>query len=161
MNSRLNMALRERRGFSYSAESHYLAYTDSGAINIYFSSDKDNFAKSLEVTRGELKKLRNNLIPEKRLQFARKQLLGQIAISSENSEHLMLTMAKSFMLFNLVDALPDIPASLHERPPFRMDVLPASGRLSRPLRRDFVPALFHRTLRFFWFFIAFATLAIS
>lgn len=112
MNSRLNMALRERRGFSYSAESHYLAYTDSGAINIYFSSDKDNFAKSMEVTRGELKKLRNNLLPEKRLQFARKQLLGQIAISSENSEHLMLSMAKSFMLFNRVDTLPDIAHKL-------------------------------------------------
>lgn len=112
MNSRLNMALRERRGFSYSAESHYLAYTDSGAINIYFSSDKDRFAKSLEVTRGELKKLRNNLIPEKKLIYARRQLLGQIAISSENSEHLMLSMAKSHMLFNRVDSLPDIARKL-------------------------------------------------
>ncbi len=112
MNSRLNMALRERRGFSYSAESHYLAYTDSGAINIYFSCDKDRFAKSLQVTKAELKKLRNNLIPDKRLVYARRQLLGQIAISSENSEHLMLSMAKSHMLFNRVDSLPDIARKL-------------------------------------------------
>lgn len=114
MNSRLNMALRERRGFSYSAESHYLAYTDSGALNIYFSCDKDRFSKSMEVTKGELKKLRTNLIPEKRLAYARRQLLGQIAISSENSEHLMLSMAKSHMLFNRVDSLPDIARKLEE-----------------------------------------------
>lgn len=112
MNSRLNMALRERRGFSYSAESHYLAYTDSGAVNIYFSCDKDRFSKSLEVTKGELKKLRTNLVPEKKLVYARRQLLGQIAISSENSEHLMLSMAKSHMLFNRVDSLPDIACKL-------------------------------------------------
>ena len=112
MNSRLNMALRERRGYSYSAESHYLAYTDSGAMNIYFSCDKDRFQQSMEVTRGELKKLRNNLIPENRLSYARRQLLGQIAISSENSEHLMLSMAKSFLLFNKVDSLEDVSKKL-------------------------------------------------
>ena len=59
-----------------------------------------------------LKKLRKNLIPEKRLVYARRQLLGQIAISSENSEHLMLSMAKSHMLFNRVDSLPDIARKL-------------------------------------------------
>lgn len=112
MNSRLNMALRERRGFSYSAESHYLPYTDSGAINIYFSCDKDRFQKSLEVTRGELKKLRSKPIQEKRLNFARRQLLGQIAISSENGEHLMMSMAKSYLLYNRVDSLPEIARKL-------------------------------------------------
>ncbi|MEX0988612.1 MAG: pitrilysin family protein [Bacteroidales bacterium] len=112
MNSRLNMALRERRGYSYSAESHYLPYTDSGAINIYFSCDKERFTKSMEVTRGELKKLRTNLIPEKKLNDARRQLLGQIAISSENTENLMLSMAKSFMLFNRVDTLTEISGKL-------------------------------------------------
>lgn len=112
MNSRLNMALRERRGYSYSAESHYLAYTDSGAINIYFSADKDRLSKSMEVTRGELKKLRTSLIPDKKLAYARRQMLGQIAISSENGENLMLSMAKSFLLFNHVDSLSDISAKL-------------------------------------------------
>ncbi|MCF8224919.1 MAG: insulinase family protein [Bacteroidales bacterium] len=112
MNSRLNMALRERRGFSYSAESHYLPYTDNGSVNIYFSSDKERFPKSLEVTNGELKKLRTKPIPEKKLSHARRQLLGQIAISSESSEHLMLSAAKSYLLFNRVDSLTDISKKL-------------------------------------------------
>ena len=44
MNSRLNLALRERRGYSYSAESHYSPYTDTGVMMIYFSCDPDKFA---------------------------------------------------------------------------------------------------------------------
>ena len=67
MNSRLNMALRERRGYSYSAESHYLSYTDTGAINIYFSCDKPRLKKCLEITNKELRTLRNNLIPDTKL----------------------------------------------------------------------------------------------
>jgi len=112
MNSRLNMALRERRGYSYSVESHYTAYTDTGAVNIYFSCDRPRLKQSLEVTHRELKALREVLIPEKRLSFARKQLLGQIAISSEYSEHLMLTMGKSYLLFNRVDSLQEIDSKL-------------------------------------------------
>jgi predicted Zn-dependent peptidase len=108
MNSRLNMALRERRGYSYSAESHYSPYTDTGAIMIYFSCDHNKFNSSLNVTRQEIRKLCTNLITEKRLNHARRQLLGQLAISYENNEHLMLTSAKSFLVFNRVEGLDTI-----------------------------------------------------
>ena len=105
MNSRLNMALRERRGYSYSAESHYSPYTDTGVMMIYFSCDADKFSRSMQVTREEIRKLRNNLITDKRLSHARKQLMGQLAISHENNEHLMLTSGKRYLLFNRVDNL--------------------------------------------------------
>ncbi len=108
MNSRLNMALRERRGYSYSAESHYSPYTDTGVMMIYFSCDADKFSRSMQVTREEIRKLRNNLITDKRLIHARKQLMGQLAISRENNEHFMLTSAKSYLVFNRVDSLETI-----------------------------------------------------
>ena len=112
MNSRLNMALRERRGYSYSAESHYSPYTDTGVMMIYFSCDADKFSRSMKVTREEIRKLRNNLITEKRLSHARKQLMGQLAISRENNEHLMLTSGKSYLVFNRVDSLETIRKNL-------------------------------------------------
>lgn len=105
MNSRLNLALRERRGYSYSAESHFAPYTDTGVIMIYFSCDGDKFNKSLQVTRDEIKKLRTRLINDSRLAHARKQLMGQLAISSENNEHIMLTSGKSYLVFSKVDSL--------------------------------------------------------
>ncbi|MEN8229886.1 MAG: pitrilysin family protein [Bacteroidota bacterium] len=114
MNSRLNMALRERRGFSYSAESHFAPYTDTGVMMIYFSCDTEKFNKSLQVTREEIKKLRTKLITDTRLNHARKQLLGQLAISSENNEHRMLTTGKSYLVFNRVDSLDIIRKKLDE-----------------------------------------------
>ena len=103
MNSRLNMALRERRGLSYSAESHYAPYTDTGALMIYFSCDPEKYQQSMEVCRDEISRLRSRLISEKRLINARKQLMGQLAISYENNEHLMLTAGKQLLIFNRVD----------------------------------------------------------
>lgn len=114
MNSRLNMALRERRGYSYSAESHYAPYTDTGALMVYFSCDPDKYQKSMEVTRDEISKLRTRLISDKRLNNARKQLMGQLAISRENNEHMMLTAGKSLLIFNRVDSLADIQKKLEE-----------------------------------------------
>jgi len=112
MNSRLNMALRERRGYSYSAESHYSPYTDTGAVMIYFSSDADKFGRSMQVTREVIRKLRNSLITDKKLNYARKQLMGQLAISNENNEHLMLTSGKSILVFNRVYSMETIQKKL-------------------------------------------------
>jgi predicted Zn-dependent peptidase len=114
MNSRLNMALRERRGYSYSAESHYAPYTDTGTMMIYFSSDAEKFDLSMRVVREEIKKLRSALIPDNRLKHARKQMMGQLAISHENNEHLMLTSGKSFLVFNRVDSHYTILKKLEE-----------------------------------------------
>jgi predicted Zn-dependent peptidase len=114
MNSRLNMALRERRGYSYSAESHYSPYTDTGVMMIYFSCDADKYSKSMQVTRDEIRKLRNKLISDKRLSHARRQLMGQLAISRENNEHLMLTSGKSYLVFNRVDSLEEIQNKLEQ-----------------------------------------------
>ena len=117
MNSRLNMALREKRGYSYSAESHFAPYTDTGVIMIYFSCDAGKFAKSLQVTREEIKKLRTGLMSESRLRYARKQLVGQLAISSDNNEHRMLSTGKSYLLFNKVDSLETIRSKLEDITP--------------------------------------------
>ncbi len=114
MNSRLNLALRERRGFSYSAESHYAPYADTGAMMIYFSSDPERFNQSLQVTREEIRKLRTRLISDYRMAHARKQLIGQLAISRENNEHLMLTSAKSYLVFDRVDSMDTIQKKLEE-----------------------------------------------
>jgi predicted Zn-dependent peptidase len=114
MNSKLNLALRERRGYTYSAESHYAPYTDTGAMMIYFSCDAERFSKSLQITKDEIKKLRTKLITDKRLSHARKQLMGQLAISSENNEHQMLTTGKSYLVFNRVDSLNTIRSKLDQ-----------------------------------------------
>jgi predicted Zn-dependent peptidase len=103
MNSRLNMALRERKGMAYNIESGYTAYTDTGLFNVYFGTDHENLEKAISLVLKEFKLLREKKLGVLQLSKAQKQLMGQIAISTENREDLMLTIGKSYLLFNKVD----------------------------------------------------------
>ena len=106
MNSRLNLALRERKGMAYNVESGYAAYSDTGLFNVYFGTDRENLEKATELVLKEFKLLREKKLGSVQLRKAQKQLIGQIAISTENREDLMLTIAKSYLLFNKVDPMP-------------------------------------------------------
>ena len=105
MNSRLNLALRERKGMAYNIESNYSAYTDTGLFNVYFGTDKENFSKAYQLVLKEFELLRNKKLGAIQLSKAKKQLIGQIAVSTETREDLMLTIAKSYLLYNKVDPL--------------------------------------------------------
>lgn len=105
MNSRLNLALRERKGMAYNIESNYTAYTDTGLFNVYFGTDKENFEKAYNLVLKEFKLLRDKKLGAVQLSKAKKQLIGQIAISTESREDLMLTIGKSYLLYNKVDPL--------------------------------------------------------
>jgi len=108
MNSRLNMALRERKGMAYNIESGYTAYSDTGLFNVYFGTDRDNLKKATDLIMKEFKLLREKKLGVMQLTRARRQLMGQIAISTENHEDMMLTIGKSYMLFNKVETVNEI-----------------------------------------------------
>ncbi len=105
MNSRLNLALRERRGMAYNVESSYTAYSDTGLFNVYFGTDKENLDKAISLVQKEFKLLRDKKLGAIQLSKAKKQLIGQISISTESHEDLMLAIGKSYLLFNKVDPL--------------------------------------------------------
>ncbi|MGL4364079.1 MAG: M16 family metallopeptidase [Bacteroidales bacterium] len=101
-NSRLNLALREKHGLSYGVEASHIMYADSGVVSIYFGTDKNEVDKSLAIVHTELEKLRQNKLTEIELNRAKKQLLGQLIIASENSENLMLAAAKSMLIYERI-----------------------------------------------------------
>ena len=105
MNSRLNLALRERRGMAYNVESNYTAYSDTGLFNVYFGTDRENLEKALSLVQKEFDQLRNTKLGALQLSNAKKQLIGQIAISTESHEDMMLTIGKSYLLYDKVDPL--------------------------------------------------------
>jgi len=104
-NSRLNLALRERNGIAYNLESSYTAYSDTGTITIYFGTDKDNLEKAISLIKHEIKILQNKLLGDIQISKAKKQLVGQLAMSQENHEDLMLSLGKSFLIYNKMDGL--------------------------------------------------------
>jgi predicted Zn-dependent peptidase len=108
MNSRLSMALREKSGYVYDIESSYTGYSDTGVFNLYFGTEKDKFNKSLKLIYKEFNKLKNSRLGVLQLQRAKQQLIGHIAISSENRDNAALAMGKSLMLFNRIESLEEI-----------------------------------------------------
>ncbi|MBW6498059.1 MAG: insulinase family protein [Bacteroidales bacterium] len=108
LNSRLNMAVREKHGFCYNIESHYLPYSDSGIFSIYFGTDADYIDKTLSLIRKELHRFRNDRLGLLQLKRAKQQLIGQVAISFESNLAEMLSMGKSILLYDKVDSIEEI-----------------------------------------------------
>ncbi|MGD9556815.1 MAG: M16 family metallopeptidase [Mangrovibacterium sp.] len=108
MNSRLNLSLRERNGLAYNVESSYTSYSDTGQFNVYFGTDRENLEKAIRLIKKEFSLLKEKKLGTLQLSKAKKQLIGQLAISSEDRDDLMLTLGKSFLLYNKVDSLEKI-----------------------------------------------------
>lgn len=100
MNSRLNIALREHRGLVYSVESNLTSYTDTGVFSIYFGCDPKDVDTCLTLVEKELKRLCMARLTDSQLAAAKKQIIGQIAVASDNFENLALDMGKTFLHYN-------------------------------------------------------------
>lgn len=100
MNSRLNLSLRERRGLVYQVESNLTSYTDTGTFCIYFGCDQKDTERCIRLVHKELKKLCDTKMSSSQLQAAKKQLIGQIGVASDNNENNALGMAKNFLHYN-------------------------------------------------------------
>jgi predicted Zn-dependent peptidase len=108
MNSRLNVALRERSGLVYSVDSNVTSYTDTGCFTIYFGTDLGQVDRCLTLVEKELKKMRENKLTQIQLHAARKQLYGQMIISSENKENQSIGMGKSMLHYGRYDSMEEV-----------------------------------------------------
>ena len=100
MNSKLNVSLRERRGLVYNVESNLTSYTDTGAFCIYFGTDIEDMDTCLKLTYKELKRMRDVKMTSSQLAAAKKQLIGQIGVASDNFENNALNMGKCFLHYH-------------------------------------------------------------
>lgn len=108
MNSRLNISLREKRGYVYNVESGITSYSDAGVFSIYFGCDKKNIDKCLSLVHKELKQLRDHKLTSSQLHAAKKQYIGQVGVSSDNFENVALALGKNFLHFNEFNSLSEL-----------------------------------------------------
>jgi predicted Zn-dependent peptidase len=114
MNSRLNLAVRERHGYAYTVESAFLPYTDTGIFSIYLGTDNENLNKSLALIHKELEKIRTVRLGAMQLSLARKQLIGQIEIANESNLNYLMAAGKTFLHDGRLDE-PDVIRKKIER----------------------------------------------
>ena len=103
MNSRLNVALRERRGLVYNVEANLTSYTDTGVFCIYFGTEHDDVNRCIRLVKKELKRLCDKPLTTMQLNAAKKQIIGQIGVARDNAESTALGMAKTFLHYGKMD----------------------------------------------------------
>lgn len=108
MNSRLNMALREKHGFVYSIGAQYVPFTDTGLFVITFGTEPSQLKKGITLVKQELKKLRDEPLGVKQLASSKEQILGQIAMAEENNLNFMIMMARNLLDQGRVTSLEEI-----------------------------------------------------
>lgn len=114
MNSILNDILREKHGWVYGVESSYTQYSDTGIMAISLGCERENSEKCIDAVRREISKFQDNTLTDRKLRAAKKQFLGQIAISSDNGESQCLSMGKSLLAYGKVASAEEIKREIEE-----------------------------------------------
>ena len=108
MNSRLNLALREKHGYVYHIESVYQAYTDTGFVGIFYGTEESKSNKARKLVLKEIEKLREKKLGTLQLHMAKEQAIGQMAMAEENHVSLMLVYGKNLLDKGRIDPLESI-----------------------------------------------------
>lgn len=101
-NSILNSVLREKHGWVYGVECSYTQFADTGLVAISLGCDKSNLDKCIKAVGSEIAKLQAEPLSDRKLKAAKKQLLGQLAVSSDNGETQCLSMGKSLLAYGKI-----------------------------------------------------------
>lgn len=107
-NSLLGAYLREKRGWVYSIECNYTQFRETGLMTVSLGCEKENLQKCLRAVNRILSKICAAPLSDSKLKAAKRQLLGQLAISSESGEAQCLSMGKSMLAFGNI--MPDSKA---------------------------------------------------
>ncbi len=108
LNSRLNLAIREKYGFTYNLESNYTAFSDIGNFSVYIGTDKNYLDRSIELVHKELKLLREKKLGPLQLKKAKLQFSGQIAISEESNAVKMHNNGRSLLSYGRISTLSEV-----------------------------------------------------
>ena len=112
MNSRLNVAVRERYGFCYNIESQYIPFSDTGLFYIYAGVDLDAEAKARRLIVDELRRMAETPLTERQLRLAQRQLIGQMAINDDFGMNEMQSIGKAYLSYDHVNTLEEMNADL-------------------------------------------------
>lgn len=117
MNSRLNVAIRERYGFCYSIESQYIPFSDTGLFYIYAGVDLDAQERAIRLIRDELERIASSPLTARQMLSAQRQFIGQMAINNAGGSNEMQSIGKAYLCFDHVDTLEEMNADIMEQTP--------------------------------------------
>lgn len=108
MNSRLNVAIRERHGFCYTIESQFVPFSDTGLFYLYAGIEDSSLDHAVELIERELQRLCDTPLTTTQLHAAQRQLVGQMTINNDTAMNEMQSIGKAFLNFERVDTLEEM-----------------------------------------------------
>lgn len=112
MNTRLYMSIREKKGLAYTIESNYTSFSDTGLFAIYFGCDPHRTDQCVDLIHKELQRVRVQRLGTLQLYYAKKQFVGQLALSNETKLNEMLALGHTALFFEEVDTMEESIAEL-------------------------------------------------
>lgn len=113
LNSKLNLLLREKHALAYTVDASYTPFSDTGLFTVYFGTDKTNLDRSLKLINKELNDIIEKGLSVAQLKAAKKQLAGQLAISTDNAESQCLNIGKSLLVFKKVETMDEVMGKIN------------------------------------------------
>lgn len=104
-NSLLGMKLRQDKGYTYHIEAELNSFIDCGYWSIYFTCDNKNYKQALALVYEELENLCTKKINAKILKIAKEQLKGNIALSLDSNNGLMIELGRNYLFYNKIDSI--------------------------------------------------------
>src|SRR4051794_38398383 len=105
--SRLFQEVREEAGLAYDVHSFQVDYADTGALQIYAGVDPTDLNETLDAILDELRRLRDEPVPQDELDRARTYASGRLELRLEESRHLSAWLGIQEALHDRVLTLDD------------------------------------------------------
>jgi predicted Zn-dependent peptidase len=130
MSSRLFQTIREDRGLAYSIYAETSPFRDTGALSIYAGTSAAKIAEVLRLTLAELRRLKEDTVPEAELKRAKDQLKSNIVLGLESSSSRMSNLARQEMYFKRFFSVDEIVSAVEAVT--AADILSLARQLFRP-----------------------------
>jgi predicted Zn-dependent peptidase len=100
MSSRLFQNVREKRGLAYVVFSGLSAYRDAGSMTIYAGCANQAVGEVIDVIVAELRRLKDEGLPDSELQRAKDHLKGSLMLNLESTSSRMSHLARQEIYFD-------------------------------------------------------------
>lgn len=114
MSSRLFQNIREQQGLAYSIFSELNLFSDTGNLGIYAGTSPENGRRVLDCTLAELRRLREEPVPEDELRRAREHMKGSLLLSLESTTSRMSNLARQWLTFGRFFTLDELARAIDQ-----------------------------------------------
>lgn len=111
--SRLFERIREDEGLAYNIQTFHAAYPGAGVLGVYAAVAPENYEKAMSLIYEEIRRLRDEGVPEEELAKNRMQLTGYMLMSLESTSARASRIGKSLMHYGRIISVDEVIRELN------------------------------------------------